>query len=430
MDTKTYLRLSVMMFLEFFVWGAWFVTLGTHLGKELHFPASQIGYTYLMNNIAAIISPFFVGMIADRYFASQKVMGVLHLIGGALMYWSSGISTFSLLIFGLLLYNLTYMPTLALVNAISFRQMGKPEQQFPKVRVWGTIGWIVAGLFISFILARFYPEVEQTAVPLKMAAVASILLGLYSFTLPNTPPQNAGKKVSAGEILGLKALRLMKQKSFFIFVLCSLLISIPLAFYYSFTNLYLNSLGMKYAVAKQSLGQVSEVGFMILMPFFFARLGVKKMLLVGMLAWVVRYAFFASGNLGPLEWMLYVGILLHGVCYDFFFVTGQIYVDKKASPEIRASAQGFITLITYGVGLGLGTVIAGWVAQAFTIIDPATGKARIDPITQDFLYNWKPIWWIPAAFAAAVALFFALTFRDREADKSARSLEPQPARGD
>jgi nucleoside transporter len=422
MDTTTYLRLSLMMFLEFFVWGAWFVTLGTHLGDDLHFTGSQIGYTYLMNNIAAIISPFFVGMIADRYFASQKVMGILHLIGGAILYWSADLTTFSLLIFGLLLYNLTYMPTLALVNAISFRQMEKPEKQFPKVRVWGTIGWIVAGLVITFVLSRFYPDIEKTAVPLKMAAIASLLLGLYSFTLPNTPPQNAGKKISAGEVLGLKALRLMKQKPFFIFVLCSLLISIPLAFYYSFTNLFLNSLGMQGVAAKQSLGQMSEVGFMILMPFFFMRLGVKKMLLVGMLAWVVRYAFFASGNLGPLVWMLYLGILLHGVCYDFFFVTGQIYVDKKASKDIRASAQGFITLITYGVGLGLGTVIAGWIAEAFSRIDPATGKA---------IYDWKAIWWIPAIFAAAIALFFALTFKDREADKTApASLEAQPAQGD
>jgi nucleoside transporter len=420
MDTKTYLRLSLMMFLEFFVWGAWFVTLGTHLG-DLRFTGSQIGYTYLMNNIAAIISPFFVGMIADRYFASQKVMGILHLIGGAILYWSADVSTFSLLIFGLLLYNLTYMPTLALVNAISFRQMEKPEKQFPNVRVWGTIGWIVAGLVISFVLSKFYPEVEKTAVPLKMAAIASILLGLYSFTLPNTPPQNAGKKISAGEVLGLKALRLMKQKSFFVFALCSLLISIPLAFYYSFTNLYLNELGMQGVAAKQSLGQMSEVGFMLLMPVFFARLGVKKMLLVGMLAWVVRYAFFANGNLGPLEWMLYLGILLHGVCYDFFFVTGQIYVDKKASKDIRASAQGFITLLTYGVGLGLGTVIAGWVVDAFTRLD-ATGKP---------IHDWKAIWWIPAIFAAAIALFFALTFKDREADKAAQSsLEAQPVQGD
>ena len=403
MDGRIYWRLSLMMFLQFFVWGAWFVTLGTHLG-QIGFTIGEINYTYLMNNIAAIISPFFVGMIADRYFASQKVMGVLHLLGGLILYLSADIMTVGLLIFGLLLYNLTYMPTLALVNAVSFRQMKSPDAQFPKVRVWGTIGWIVAGLTITFIQIKFYADVEKSSVPMKMAAVASILMGLYSFTLPNTPPQNVGKKVSAGEVLGVKAFRLLKDKSFFIFVLCSLLISIPLAFYYNLTNLFLNDLGMQGVAAKQSMGQMSEVFFMILMPFFFVRLGVKKMLLIGMLAWVVRYALFANGNLGSLEWMLYAGILLHGICYDFFFVTGQIYVDKKASNEIRASAQGFIALITYGVGIGLGAVLAAFVGEAFT----TDGKK-----------DWSMIWWIPCVFAAVIALFFALTFKDKTIDKQA-----------
>jgi len=403
MDGRIYWRLSLMMFLQFFVWGAWFVTLGTHLG-QIGFTIGEINYTYLMNNIAAIISPFFVGMIADRYFASQKVMGVLHLLGGLILYLSADIMTVGLLIFGLLLYNLTYMPTLALVNAVSFRQMKSPDAQFPKVRVWGTIGWIVAGLTITFIQIKFYADVEKSSVPMKMAAVASILMGLYSFTLPNTPPQNVGKKVSAGEVLGVKAFRLLKDKSFFIFVLCSLLISIPLAFYYNLTNLFLNDLGMQGVAAKQSMGQMSEVFFMILMPFFFVRLGVKKMLLIGMLAWVVRYALFANGNLGSLEWMLYAGILLHGICYDFFFVTGQIYVDKKASNEIRASAQGFIALITYGVGIGLGAVLAAFVGEAFT----TDGKK-----------DCSMIWWIPCVFAAVIALFFALTFKDKTIDKQA-----------
>lgn len=410
MDGKTYWRLSLMMFLQFFVWGAWFVTLGTHLG-QIGFTGSQIGYAYLMNNIAAIISPFFVGMIADRFFASQKVMGVLHLLGGIIMYLSADITTVGPLIFGLFLYNLTYMPTLALVNAVSFRQMHSPDAQFPKVRVWGTIGWIVAGLVITFVLSGFYPDVEKTSVPMKMAAIASILMGLYSFTLPSTPPQNVGKKVSAGDVLGLRTLRLLKERSFFIFVLCSLLISVPLAFYYNFTNLFLNDLGMQGAAAKQSMGQMSEVIFMILMPFFFVRLGVKKMLLVGMLAWVVRYAFFANGNLGAAEWMLYAGILLHGVCYDFFFVTGQIYVDKKASKEIRASAQGFIAFITYGVGIGLGSIISGKIVDAFTV---------------DGVKDWKAIWWVPCVLAAVIALFFALTFKDRAGGKE-DALEMQAA---
>ncbi|HJQ70750.1 MAG TPA: nucleoside permease [Blastocatellia bacterium] len=403
MDGRVYWRLSLMMFLQFFVWGAWFVTLGTHL-SQIGFTIGEVNYTYLMNNIAAVISPFFVGMIADRFFASQKVMGVLHLAGAVIMYLCADQTSVGALIFGLLLYNLTYMPTLALVNAVSFRQMKSPDAQFPKVRVWGTIGWIVAGLVITYIQFHHYQDVEKSAIPMKMAAIASALLGLYSFTLPNTPPQNVGKKVSAGEVLGVKAFRLLKDTSFFVFVLCSLLISIPLAFYYNLTNLYLNDLGMQGAAAKQSMGQMSEVFFMILMPWFFVRLGVKKMLLVGMLAWVLRYAFFAQGNLGSLEWMLYAGILLHGICYDFFFVTGQIYVDKKASSEIRASAQGFIALITYGVGIGLGAILAAFVGEAFTV---------------DGAKNWKMIWWIPCAFAAAISLFFALTFRDRTADKEA-----------
>lgn len=403
MDSKTYSRLSLMMFLQFFVWGAWFVTLGTHLGN-IGFTGKQIGYTYLMNNIAAIISPFFVGMVADRYFASQKVMGVLHLLGGVILYLSADVTTVAWLVFGLLLYNLTYMPTLALVNAVSFQQMESPDKQFPRVRVWGTIGWIVAGLSITFIQLKYFADVEKSSMPLKMAAIASIVMGIYSFTLPNTPPQNVGKEVTAGEVLGVKALRLMKERSFLIFVLCSLLISIPLAFYYNFTNLFLNDLGMQGVAGKQTMGQMSEVIFMILMPFFFVRLGVKKMLLVGMLAWVARYALFANGNLGASAWMLYGGILLHGVCYDFFFVTGQIYTDRKASRDIRASAQGFIALITYGVGIGVGSLLSGIVVDAFT---------------KNGVKDWSTIWYIPCVFAAVIALFFALTFKDQVSDKPA-----------
>ncbi|HYV04530.1 MAG TPA: nucleoside permease [Blastocatellia bacterium] len=404
MDTKTYTRLSVMMFLQFFVWGAWFVTLGTHLG-ELGFSGTQIGYAYLMNNIGAIISPFFVGMIADRYFSSQNVMGVLHLLGAAVMYFTASSTSVGALILGLLLYNLTYMPTLALVNTVSFKQMKSPDAQFPKVRVWGTIGWIAAGLTITYIQLNFLPNMEKSEIPMKIAGITSVLLALYSFTLPDTPPQNVGREVTAGEVLGLKTLRLMKERSFAVFVLCSLLISIPLAFYYNFTNVFLNDLGAKGAAAKQSLGQMSEVGFMILMPWFIARLGVKKTLLIGMLAWVVRYFLFAHGNLGRYEWMLYAGILLHGVCYDFFFVTGQIYVDKKAPKEIRASAQGFIALITYGIGIGLGSIVSGKVVDAFT-----SGGIK----------DWMTIWLIPGAFALMISVLFALAFKEKLSDKSAQ----------
>lgn len=396
MNKKIYTQLSVMMFLEFFVWGAWFVTLGTYL-NSLKFSGSLVGYTYLMNNIAAIISPFFVGMIADRFFSSQKVMAVLHLLGGVILFFTADLVTASSLILGLLFYNVLYMPTIALANAISFHQMQNPDAQFPRVRVWGTIGWIVAGLSISLILSRFVGNPEATAVPIKMAAVASLLLGLYSFTLPDTPPKNIGKDITAGEILGVKALKLMKNKNFLVFVLASLLICIPLAFYYNFTNMFLNELGMSNTAAKQSMGQMSEVLFMLLMPWFFVRLGVKKMLLFGMLSWVLRYALFAHGNLGASVWMLYLGILLHGICYDFFFVTGMIYVDKKAGTEIRAQAQGFISLVTYGIGIGLGSVISGHI---------------VDYLTANGVKNWTTIWWVPAIFALVVAILFTIFFKD------------------
>jgi len=397
-NTKIYFRLSAMMFVEFFIWGAWFVTLGTYLGS-IGFSGSNVGYTYLMNNIAAIISPFFVGMIADRFFSSEKVMAILHLLGGVVVFFAAGITEVAPLIIGLLLYNILYMPTIALANAISFHQMKNPDEQFPKVRVWGTIGWIAAGLLITFIQFNYFTQVEASAVPLKIAAIASIVLGLYSFTLPHTPPQKSGEKVTVGDILGVKALRMLKEKNFLILIISSLLICIPLAFYYNFTNMFLNDLKMTGVAGKQSMGQMSEVIFMILMPWFFKRLGVKKMLLVGMLAWVIRYICFAMGDMGTMVWMLYLGIVLHGLCYDFFFVTGQIYVDKKAGKEIRASAQGFFAFITYGVGMGVGSVISGQIVDLFT---------------SDGAKDWTSIWWIPATLAIVVTVFFALTFKKDE----------------
>ena len=398
LKTKIYVQLSVMMFLEFFIWGAWFVTLGTYLAS-INFSGANVGYTYLMNNIAAILSPFFIGMIADRFFASEKVLGILHLMGGIVIYFASGITEVLPLILGLLLYNVLYMPTIALANAISFHQMQKPDEQFPKVRVWGTIGWIVAGLIITFIQFNYYEQVEASAIPMKIAAIASVVLGVYSFTLPHTPPKQTGKKVTFGDIIGIKALQLLKERSFLVFIISSLLICIPLAFYYNFTNMFLNDLGMTGVAAKQSMGQMSEVVFMLLMPFFFIRLGVKKMLLVGMLAWVLRYVFFASGDMGGLVWMLYGGIILHGICYDFFFVTGQIYVDKKAGTDIRASAQGFIALITYGFGIGLGSIISGQIVDLFTVAG---------------IKDWSSIWIMPAVFAGLVTFLFYFTFKDEK----------------
>ena len=291
------------------------------------------------------------------------------------------------------------MPTLALVNNISFQQMDNPGKQFPGIRVWGTIAWVLAGWLINFVLGPIYPDVELTTIPLKLGAALSIILGIYSFTLPNTPPKNTAGQKTIGDTLGLKTLKLLKDRSFMVFVISSLLISIPLAFYYSFTNLFLNDLGMKNAASVQGIGQMSEVLFMILMPWFFVRLGLKKMLLAGMLAWVLRYALFAMGNTDEMIWMLFLGIALHGICYDFFFVAGQIYVDKKAPQEIRASAQGFITLITYGVGMGIGSIISGNVLDLFT-----EGTQR----------DWLSFWWIPAIFALVVSLVFMVTFKQQK----------------
>ena len=396
MSKKIYTQLSVMMFLEFFIWGAWFVTLGTYLAA-INFSGANVGYTYLMNNIAAVVSPFFVGMIADRFFASERVMGVLHIAGGVVIYFVAGLTSVTPLILGLLLYNLFYMPTVALANTISFNQMETPDAQFPKVRVWGTIGWIVAGLLITYIQFNYFSQIEASPIPMKLAAVASIILGIYSFTLPHTPPQKSGEKVTIGDILGFKALSLLKERNFLIFVISAVLICIPLAFYYNFTNMFLNDLGMEGVAAKQSMGQMSEVLFMLLMPFFFKRLGVKWMLLVGMLSWVLRYILFAQGDLGAMVWMLYMGIILHGICYDFFFVTGQIYVNNKAGKEIRASAQGFFAFLTYGVGIGVGSILSGQIVDLFT---------------REGVKNWTSIWWFPAIFAAVVSLLFIFMFKN------------------
>ena len=395
MNTLLYTRLSALMFLQFFVWGAWFVTLGTYL-NGLGFAATDIGAAYLTNNIGAIVAPFFVGMIADRFFPSEKVAAALHLFGAGVLYYVSTLAGAAEIILWLLVYNAGYMSTLALANSIGFTHMQNADAQFPRVRVWGTVGWIVAGLAITFVLARGVDNVEATSLPMQMAAVCSALLGLYCLTLPNTPPAGKGERVTMADVLGVEALALLKDRSFAVFAASSLLISMPLAFYYSFANLFLNEIGMEGVAARMTLGQMSEVLFMVAMPFFFRRLGVKWMLLVGMLAWVLRYGLFAAGSM-DLVGLLYLGILLHGVCYDFFFVTGQIYVDQKANPEIRASAQGFIALLTYGAGMAIGTYAAGYVVEAFAV---------------EAGHDWQSIWLIPGVFAAAVALIFFVTFRE------------------
>src|SRR5215468_4744856 len=390
MQTPIRLKLSVMMFLEYFVWGAWSVTMGTWLAETLRFSGEQIGLAYGTTALAAMVSPFFVGMVADRFFATERILAGLHLVGAAVLLYTSMQTTFAPLYVVLLVYTLCYMPTLALTNSLSFRQMKDPSAEFPGIRVLGTIGWIVAGLVIGTT------GLEATAIPMRIAAAASVALGVFSLMLPHTPPQKRGHRVTWGEILGLDALKLMKDSSFAIFVIGSFLICIPLQFYYAFTNLYLNEIGVTNAAGKMTLGQMSEIFFMLVMPWFFRRLGVKYMLLVGMAAWTARYLLFAAGNNGALVWMLYGGILLHGICYDFFFVTGQIYVDRKAPDDLRAAAQGFIAFVTLGIGMLIGSWLSGMVVDNFSV---SGGHA------------WDRIWIVPAIGAAVVIVLFALFFR-------------------
>jgi nucleoside transporter len=406
-------RLSTMMFLQFFIWGAWYTTIAVYMST--HGMETLTHWPYTVNPIAAIIAPFFLGLVADRYFATEKVLGVLHLLGGVVLFTVPQASGAPALFIGLLLlYNLCYMPTLGLANSMAFHNIQSQEKQFPLIRVFGTIGWIVAGLFISFALAGFVTVLpEQTALPLYTAAVASMALGLYSFTLPHTPPTGAGRPVSIRSIVGLDALRELGSRPFYVFIAASLLLGIPLAAYYNFTQIFLGDAGVANIAATQTLGQMSEVVFMLLMPFFFVRLGVKWMLAVGMGAWVLRYALFAMAAPDAIFWMIVAGILLHGICYAFFFVTGQIYVDKKSTPANRGQAQGFLVLITYGVGMLIGAQVAGNIYNAFLGDAP-----RLT------LEQWQGFWWIPAAFALAVLVFFVLTFKDRGAE---RHVRPEPA---
>ncbi|MDT3401979.1 nucleoside permease [Mucilaginibacter terrae] len=407
MDNKIRIQLSVMMFLQFFIWGAWFVTLGTYLLTGLKTNATEVGVAYLTQSIGAIVAPFIIGLIADKYFPAQKILGVLHVIGAIMLWFCSTAPNFNAFYPYVLIYMIIYMPTLALVNSISFRQMTDPSKQFPPIRFLGTLGWIIAGFTIGWLGWEKNGSLDLT---FKTAAAASLLLGLFSFTLPATPPLKKGTQTSVRDILGLDAIGLLKNSSYRVFFLASVAICVPLAFYYNFTNPFLNEVGMNGAAGKQAFGQVSELVFMALMPLFFKRLGVKKMLAVGMLAWVLRYVLFAYGDTGANYWMLIGGIVLHGICYDFFFVTGQIYTDELAGEKFKSAAQGFITLATYGVGMLIGFTISGPIVDAHK--------------TAGSLHDWQQIWLIPAAIAAVVLVMFLLLFKDRNRNVDLQSPAP------
>lgn len=391
MNLKKGFLLSLMMFLQYFIWGAWYVTMGTYMGEHLKSSGVQIGAAYSALAIATMISPFFVGLIADRFFAAQRIMGVLHLLGALLLFLATKITGNAAFYWVILFYSLLYMPTIALSNSIAFYQMTDPGKQFPWIRVFGTLGWIAAGLIIGGL------KIEPTIYTFMIAAGVSAALGLLSFILPNTPPK--GKSAtSASKALGTEAFVLFKSKPYLIFFIAAILVCIPLSFYYGWANPFLNELKVENAAGKMTMGQFSEALFILAIPFLFNRIGVKKMLLMGMTAWMLRYICFAYGNTGDNMWMLYAGIILHGVCYDFFFVTGYMYTEKKAGEKIKSSAQGLFTFATYGVGMFIGTLISGKVVDKYVI---ANG------------HNWKGIWFVPAYIALGVLLYFILFFREK-----------------
>ncbi|WP_375278831.1 nucleoside permease [Alteromonas australica] len=397
------LRLSIMMFLQFFIWGGWFVTLGTYLANTLAASGGQIGMAFSTQSWGAIIAPFVVGLIADRFFNAERILGVLHIVGAILMYFMYQADNFVAFYPYVLGYMVVYMPTLALVNAVAFGQMQDPSKEFGKVRVWGTIGWIVAGLMISYVFSWDSAVAiadGQLRYTFLLCAVASLLLGVFSFSLPNTPPKAVGQKTGIRELLGLDALVLLKDKNFLVFFLSSVLICIPLAFYYQNANPFLTEIGVENATGKMTLGQVSEVLFMLALPIFLNRFGLKVTLLIGMAAWVLRYVLFAYGNADETLYMLIVGIALHGICYDFFFVSGQIYTDAKAGESAKSAAQGLITLATYGVGMLVGFAVAGMITDGYT--------------TEASVHEWQQIWLFPAAFAAVVFLIFLFMFKSEK----------------
>ena len=392
-----------MMFLQYFIWGAWYVTAATYMSKILNSSGAEIGNTYSAFAFAAIISPFFVGAIADRYFSAQKAMGALHLIGGLLLLYLTQVSSSFLFLLIVLFYSLMYMPTVALSNNIVFANVSDTGKVFPIIRFFGTFGWIIAGLVIgsNIIFGQKFGlglEANNTTLPYTfyIASGASILLGVFSFTLPDVPPK--GKTDNSS--FGLEALVLLKDKSYLIFFISAVLICIPLSFYYSFANVFLNDIGMEGAAGKMILGQVSEAIFILSIPLLYYRLGVKNILIIGIAAWALRFFFFSNGDMSDdYYWMLMAGIVLHGICYDFFFVTGYMYTENKAGEKIKNAAQGLFTVATYGIGMTIGSWFSGIITDSYTV---------------DGIKNWAEIWMIPAYISGAVLLFLMIFFKEKK----------------
>jgi nucleoside transporter len=393
MLTTTRVKLSVMMFLQFFVWGAWYGQMSKYLLTQLNASGDQVGNAYAAFSLAMIVAPFFVGMIADRYFAAQKVLGILNLLGAVVLYFITQNTNPDNFFYLILAYCITFAPTLALTSSIAMQQMSSPEKEFPGIRVLGTVAWIVVTNIVGY-----YGFGDKVTI-FQLSMYSAVVLGVFAFFLPDTPPK-ATASTSFSQIMGLDAFKLFKDRSFAIFFLSSVLICIPLSFYYAMANPSLTDGGMQNVENKMSLGQASEVIFMLLIPLVYTRLGVKKMLIVGLVAWIVRFICFGTGDGGSGEWLLYLAIILHGVCYDFFFVTGQIYTDNKAGDKIKSSAQGLISLATYGLGMGIGSKLSGIVLDMYTRPDGSK--------------DWLSVWMVPAGIAAAVLVVFVLLFTDKK----------------
>jgi nucleoside transporter len=391
MQLATRLQLSVMMLLEYFIWGAWFVAMGIYLPAVLKADGAQVGLAYGNAWFGAMVSPFFIGMIADRYFSAQKVLGVLHLLGAVLLWYLAQTRDLAVFPWILLVYSCVYMPTVALTNSVAMGQTDNQERDFPTLRGLGTIGWILAGVVVNSRSASSFI--------FTMPAVLSVVLGIFSFFLPDTPPKGRSSGGSIRQILGLDALALFKDRSYTTFFVGAILLCVPLSFYYAFTGDYLTTSGVENVTSVMGLlGQGSEVLFMLMMPFFLMRLGVRNILLVAMLAWVARYLLLSFGG-AELHWPLYLAVLLHGICYDFFFVTGYIYSDQKAGEKIKSSAQGLFTIATYGIGMTFGSYLGGAVAKMFT---------------ENGVRNWSGLWLVPAAIAAVILIVFLFLFKEKQ----------------
>lgn len=389
------LRLIGMMFLQFFIWGSWYATGGNYM--KSHGMTDVIYLVYLASPVGSIVSPFFLGMIADRFFAVEKLMGVMHLLSGLFVIaapWLGGMSPTIFLSF-MFLHMLCYMPTVGLASATAFHLVRDKEKEFPVIRVSGTFGWIAAGIIVSYFL-----QGDTTALPMYVAGAGSLLLGIYSFTLPHIPPRGAGKKVAFREVVGLDVLKQFTSRPFIIFILGLLLISIPFASYFAYVPIFLKSTNIADPAFKMTFGQMSEVFFLLLMPWFFKRFGIKWVLIMGLIAWAIRYGLFAAAAPAAVIWMMIAGILLHGACYDFVYVASQVYIDQNVDPQFRAQAQGFFVLVSYGVGQGLGTLVAGFIFNSIMDGDNATAS------------QWQTFWLIPLLFALAVTIMFVFGFRE------------------